>query len=181
MNLFFFSNKAGKVMATAAECYKNNDYQGFIYNTMLAGYCNMFNLALAGEINTPTVDCLCNYFCIDEIGKKRPTLAVKKINPNFSITDINTESNVFVQSIADDVILLNNTAIQVVGDYWKLPTLERIKVKESLCGEKNTIGDIEQALLGKNDVCVSLFEKYKGGKALSTWFKNKVEPILLPG
>jgi hypothetical protein len=178
-----FTNKASKAHQKSADCYKTQDYMGFLAGHFEEGYYRTLAFAVNGDDHEahknkneePVIDRFWGYFKIEKQGTSRVTQALKKMGKLDKIPEIEAAIKRLFTDAAEDFLALSNKSTYIYRTLMSMGSWERIE--NGLTNNVNNDVDPVDKLFMDDKVIMGIINRRKG-KGYFDVFIKEIQGIL---
>jgi hypothetical protein len=173
-----FSNKATKAHKKGADCYKAQDYMGFLVGHFEEGYYRTLAYAVSGqnlENGQCVIDSFQSSFKVEKQGTSRLTQALKKMGKLDKIPEIEAAIKRLSTDVSEDFLALANKSTQIYHTLMNMSTWE--KVEKGLTHNVNNEFDAEDQLFIEDKVIMGIINRRKT-KGYFDLFIKEIQRIL---
>jgi len=157
-----FTNKATAAHKKSADCFKNQDYIGFITSYFEEGYYRTLAHAVSGqdcEDGQPVLNTFWSFFKIESNGNSRLTQSLKKMGKLDKIPEIDVVIKRFSTDIFEDFLALANKSTEINRTTESMSKSEWIEA--SLFAKNNYGTDIVEKFFIEDKVMMSIINRRK--------------------
>jgi len=157
-----FSDKATKAHKKSADCFKAQDYLGFLAGYFEEGYYRTLAFAVNGDEQgdgQPVIDRFNSFFDVEEQGTSRVTQAFKKMGKLDKIPEIKEAIKRFYTDSIEDFLALSNKSTQIYRTLMNMESWERIE--KGLTNNVNNEVDAVDKLFIEDKVSMGIINRRK--------------------
>jgi len=168
-----FTNKADKAHQKGADCFKAQDYVGFIACHFEEGYYQTLAHAVSGqdcENGQPVLNTFYSFFKIEPKGNSRLTQALKKLGKLDKIPEMEAVIKQFSTDVSEDFLALANKSSQIYHTLTNMSSWE--KVEKGLTHNVNNEFDAEDQLFMADKVIMGIINRRKKAEVFNLFIKN---------
>jgi len=171
--LMQFTNKAEKAHKKAADCFKAQDYMGFIAGHFEDGYYQTLAHAVSGQDlgnGQPVIDTFQSCFKIEKQGNSRLTQALKKTNKLDKIPEIEAAIERFFRDASEDFLALANKSTEIYHTLSNMGTWERME--KGLTNNVNNDFDPVDKLFMESQQFMTIINRRKKAEVFNIFIKE---------
>jgi hypothetical protein len=173
-----FTIKAEKAHKKSSDCFKVQDYMGFLAAHFEEGYFQTLAYAVSGqnlEDGQPVIDSFQSFFKVEKQGNSRVTQALKKMGKLDKISEIEAAIKRLSTDASEDFLILAKKSTQIYQTLMNMSTRE--KIEKGLTHNVNNEFDAEDQLFMEDKVIMGIINRRKG-KGYFNVFIKEIQGIL---
>jgi hypothetical protein len=175
-----FTDKATKAHKKSADCFKAQNYLGFLAGHFEEGYYRTLAYAVNGDDQgdgQPVIDKFNFFFNVEEQGTSRVTQALKKMGKLDRIPEIKAAIKRFYTDSIEDFLALSNTSTLIYHNLMNMETSE--KIEKGLTNNVNNEVDAVDKLFMKDKVIMGIINRRKSpGTGTFNLLLKEIQAIL---
>ena len=160
-----FTDKATKAHKKSADCFKAQDYIGFLAGHFEEGYYRTLAYAVNGNDQgdgQPVIDTFWSFFKVEQQGTSRVTQALKKMGKLDKIPEIEAAIKRFSTDASEDFLALSNKSTQIYRTLMNMGSWER--TEKGLTNNVNNEVDATDKLFMEDKVIMGIINRRKTPK-----------------
>jgi hypothetical protein len=173
-----FTNKASNAHRKSADCFKVQDYMGFLAYYFEEGYYRTLAYAVNGQNQDegqPVIDKFWFFFKVEQQGNSRVTQALKKLGKLEKIPIIEAAIERFFNDASSDFLALSNKSTQIDHTLMNMGSWERIE--KGLTNNVNNEIDAVDKLFMEDKITKGIITRRKSPGYINRFIKE-IQDIL---
>ncbi|MDR1949154.1 MAG: hypothetical protein LBQ38_07165 [Spirochaetaceae bacterium] len=173
-----FTNKASNAHKKSADCFKAQDYIGFLVCYFEEGYYQTLAYAVNGqdqENGQPVIDKFWSFFKVEQQGNSRITQALKKLGKLEKIPIIEAVIQRFFNDASTDFLALSNKSTQINYTLMNMGSWE--KIGKGLTNNINNEVDAVDKLFMEDKISMGIITRRKSSGYINR-LKKEIQDIV---